>query len=130
METNKNTYIPFITKKTICELLVKKVCYQNIGELRVFKKDRAILNVFFRLKAIELYFKFEYNKEKPFEEYDRFMQDGTVERLYDLDDYFVFADILEDVLQDTEDYETNLVGKLSQSINTITEIATSYVDNK
>lgn len=131
-------YVPFITKSTICESIVKSCCNIKDGNHEIVKINSSNRYLFFTMKLIELYTDIEINiteENNLAVIYDKLAEIGAANVLLSAipeDEYIEFSTILNMKMDDFRENEyslTALLYNLKQSLSLSDEIITDVINS-
>ena len=131
-------YVPYLTKCTVCEGIVKACCYFKDGDREFVRIDSCNRYLFFTMKMIELYTDIEFNiteENNLAVIYDKLAEIGATKVLMAAipeDEYVEFSAILSMKMDDFMDNQyslTALAYDLKKSIDLSDEVLTDVLTN-
>jgi len=127
-------YVPYITKCSYCDAIVKATCFVKDGNREFVKINSANRYLFFVMRLIELYTDIEINEEEVVYEYDKLCKEGAINVLISSipeAEYTEFSTLLKMKMDDFMDNEysfTAFIYNLKESLNISEEIINSVIE--
>lgn len=127
-------YVPYLTKYTYCESIVKTTCHIKDGEREIIKVNSAMQYIFFIMRLIQLYTDIEIDEKKVVEEYDKLAEVGAIDTLVSAippSEYSEFSTLISMKMDDFRDNEYSLhalLYNIKESFSISEEVINSVIE--
>lgn len=127
-------YVPYLTKYTYCENIVKTTCHIKDGKREIIKVNSAMQYIFFIMRIIQLYTDIEIDEKKVVEEYDKLAEVGAIDTLVSAippSEYSEFSTLISMKMDDFRDNEYSLhalLYNIKESFSISEEVINSVIE--